>query len=297
MNKKQNNLLIDSSILNNNNNNNSNNNNNNNNEETKSITSNSNTTTKPVEWSIENEAILVEWCDIAQCYKWMNNESHCRYKNILAWFTIPAIILSTISGTASFSQGSLPESMQSYFPAIIGSVNIFVGILTTIQQYLKIAELNESHRVSVIAWDKFARNIRIELSKAPIERMDAGHFIKLSRQEYDRLMETSPTISNRVAYLFENKFKGKMGSMERKRYEDLKKPDICNIIISANEYRHGWYKDIINSTIELNEMDSEFDMHLKEKILTDKVEEVEEKERMLYLKELEEKKKKNRKKN
>ena len=248
-----------------------------------------------VEWSPENEKILVEWCDIAKCYKWLHTRAHQNYSTKHAWFTIPAIILSTISGTASFAQGSLPVSMQTYAPMVIGSVNIFIGILTTIQQYLKISEYNESHRVSAIAWDKFARNVRIELSKAPIERMDAGHFIKLSRQEYDRLMETSPTISSNVAYLFERKFKGKPGSIERKRYEELKKPDICNIIISANEYRHGWYKDLINSSIELNEMDSEFDMHLKEKILIDKVEEVQEKERMLYLKELEEKKKEKQK--
>ncbi len=265
------------------------------NEDSKSVVSTSNTSTKPIEWSPENEAILVEWCDVAQCYKWMNNEAHCQYKYILAWFTIPAIVLSTISGTASFAQGSVPESMQNYFPAMIGAVNIFVGILTTIQQYLKIAELNEAHRVSVIAWDKFSRNIRIELSKAPIERMDAGHFLKLSRQEYDRLMETSPTISGSIANKFQKTFIGKPGSMERKRFEELKKPDICNIIISANEYRHGWYKDILTSSQELNETNTEFDIHLKEKILTEKVEEVQEKERMLYLKELEEKKKEKQK--
>ena len=59
---------------------------------------------------------------------------------------------------------------------IIGSINIIVGILTTIQQYLKISELNEAHRVSSIAWDKFARNIKIELSKHPNERVEAKSF-------------------------------------------------------------------------------------------------------------------------
>lgn len=264
-------------------------------DDSKSIVSTSNTSTKPIEWSPENEAILVEWCDIAQCYKWMNNEAHSQYKYILAWFTIPAIVLSTISGTASFAQGSVPESMKNYFPAIIGAVNIFVGILTTIQQYLKISELNEAHRISVIAWDKFSRNIRIELSKAPIERMDAGHFLKLSRQEYDRLMETSPSISGSVAYLFEKTFMGKPGSPERRRFEALKKPDICNIIISANEYRHGWYKELLNPPPELNEGNIDFDINIKEKYLTEKAEEVNEKERMLYLKELEEKKKEKQK--
>ena len=26
-----------------------------------------------LEWSPENENILVEWCDFAQCYKWLNS--------------------------------------------------------------------------------------------------------------------------------------------------------------------------------------------------------------------------------
>jgi hypothetical protein len=124
---------------------------------------------------------------------------------------------------------------------VIGSINIFIGILTTIQQYLKISELNEGHRVAAIAWDKFARNIRIELAKAPIERMEAGQFLKISRQEFDRLMETSPTVPQDIINLFSSTFAGKEGSVERTRYDELKKPDICNIIESASKNRHPWY--------------------------------------------------------
>ncbi len=139
-----------------------------------------------VEWSPENEKILVEWCDIAQCYKWLNNRAHHKLSKLHAYFTIPAIVLSTITGTASFAQTSLPEDYREFAPMIIGTINIAVGILATIQQYLKISELNEAHRVAAIAWDKFARNIRIELAKAPSERPDAGLFLKHNRDEYDR---------------------------------------------------------------------------------------------------------------
>ncbi len=219
-----------------------------------------------VAWSPTNEKIAVEWCDIAQCYKWLHYRSHQKYATHQMWFTIPAIILSTISGTASFAQASLPVSMQVYAPMVIGSVNIFIGILTTIQQYLKISEYNESHRISAISWDKFARNIKIELAKHPDDRSaDAGHFLKTNREEFDRLMETSPSIPPKIIDEFIETFSGDsvycMPSCFRKktptekqkkiaekqkqalRFEALKKPDICNIIISADEDKYQWTKE------------------------------------------------------
>jgi len=201
---------------------------------------NAETASKKVHWSEENEKILVEWCDVAQCYKWLNSRAHAKFAYMHAWFTIPAIVLSTVSGTASFAQTSLPLQYQTYSPMAIGAINIFIGILTTIQQYLKISELNEGHRVSSIAWDKFARNIRIELAKIPDERMDAGPFIKLCRQEFDRLMETSPMIPEKITHEFNSKFKGKDEESIR-NFKKLKKPDICDTIVSVSEVRNKWY--------------------------------------------------------
>lgn len=206
-----------------------------------SVPSSTDQPTQKIEWSKENEMIMVEWCDIAQCYKWLSTKSHSKYSMMHAWMTIPAITLSTISGTASFAQASLPLNYQTFAPMVIGTINISIGILTTIQQYLKISELNEGHRVAAIAWDKFARNIRIELAKSPPERMDAGQFLKISRQEFDRLMETSPTVPPDIIKLFCSTFEGADGSDARKRYDKLKKPDICNILISVNDNRHPWY--------------------------------------------------------
>jgi hypothetical protein len=240
-------------------------------------------TKKNIEWTPENEMIMVEWCDVAQCYKWLNSQAHKNYSYMHAWFTIPAITLSTISGTASFAQASLPVNYQTFAPMVIGALNIFIGILTTIQQYLKISELNEAHRVSSISWDKFARNIRIELAKAPDERTEAKQFIKICRQEFDRLMETSPTIHQKIIDQFNRSFRGKENSVERKRFEQLKKPDICNIIISANEYRHPWYLEQPSLHSETRD---EGDMFEQENLaIKIKEEEINEKERILREKE------------
>ncbi len=218
-----------------------------------------------VRWSAENEKIPSEWCDIAKCYKWLHNKAHQKYSKLHAWFTIPAIIFSTISGTASFAQSNFPPSMQMYAPMIIGSVNIIIGILTTIQQYMKISELNESHRVSGIAWDKFARNISIELAKAPEERiMDAGHFLKTYREEFDRLMETSPSIPQHITQEFVETFSGRKPTncftkycsknkdedekreekeLRKAKFKELKKPDECSSMMISETGKHDWYRE------------------------------------------------------
>lgn len=197
---------------------------------------------KSMTWSADNEEILVEWGDTAQCYKWLHTESHLRYSNQHAWFTIPTIVFSTASGTASFAQTAFVSPSAQYFASIAtGTVNISIGILSTVQEYLKVSEFKESHRVASICWDKFARNIRVELAKTPIERTDAHHFIKVCRLEFDRLMETSPAITQNTVKFFLTTFSGKKGSFERKVFNNLKKPDICNSIISINDTRRRWF--------------------------------------------------------
>jgi Na+-transporting NADH:ubiquinone oxidoreductase subunit NqrD len=67
-------------------------------------------------------------------------------------FTIPVIIISTITGTANFAQGMF-GNFQTLASVIIGSMNIIAGIVTTIYQFLKVAELNEGHKAAALGWE------------------------------------------------------------------------------------------------------------------------------------------------
>ena len=160
--------------------------------------------TKQIDWNPEHEKILIEWADKAMCYRWLHSKSNAMFSSLNAWYTIPVIIISTLTGTANFAQERVPIEYQSFFVMIVGAFNITAGIITTIQQFLKITQLNEAHRVSSIAWDKFYRNIKIELAKHPIERIDVKQMIKMSKEEFDRLMETSPNIPEKILQQFTN---------------------------------------------------------------------------------------------
>jgi hypothetical protein len=122
--------------------------------------------------------------------------------------TIPVIILSTLSGTASFSIQSFPEGIRGYVPMMIGGINIFVGILQTMTQFMKINELVSEHRTSSLNFDKFSRNITTELSLPENERTYSGKdFVHICRKEMDRIIEQSPTIPYHILSNLENLIK------------------------------------------------------------------------------------------
>ena len=213
------------------------------------------------EWNEQHEKILVEWADKAICYRWLHSKSRIKYNNRNTWFTIPVIIMSTLTGTANFAIDRIPIEYKGWYTVGVGSVNILAGILTTIQQFLKISELNEAHRISSISWDKFYRNIKLELAKSREERMPAFQMLKMSKEEFDRLMETSPPISESIIKRFNDTFSGgkKIGSdlnEKQKAFKSLYKPEICDTLETTANFV---YKESDND-IEKNKTKSMVDI-------------------------------------
>lgn len=188
-------------------------------------------------WTVEHEAILIEWADKAMCYRWLHSRANMLYSTLNAWYTIPVIVISTLTGTANFAQDRVPLEYQSYYVMVVGGFNILAGIITTIQQFLKITQLNEAHRVSGIAWDKFYRNVKIELAKHPSERTPVTQMIKLCKEEFDRLMETSPVIPDKIVESFKTHFKNS------DNYIKIVKPEICDVLVSTDTFRNTWFNE------------------------------------------------------
>ena len=80
----------------------------------------------------DEEKLLKDWADKAQCYKWMHLKAHEKYRAKNAWFTIPVIIISTLTGTANFAQDRFGAGYKQYMIMTIGGFNILAGIITSL---------------------------------------------------------------------------------------------------------------------------------------------------------------------
>ncbi len=180
------------------------------------------------EWTAECEELLKDWGEKSGCYRWLSAKSEKKYRRQHYAFSVPVIILSTLSGVASAGLSSyVNEDGQQTGQAVIGGVNIFAGILGTLQSFLKVSEIMEAHRIQGVAWSKLSRTISIELALDPVRRQNAHDFLKICRAEYDRLIESSPTIDDDVIAMFKKTFK---------TYK-VSKPNICNGLDHISVYR------------------------------------------------------------
>lgn len=191
-------------------------------------------------WEKRETTLLVNWAEICSSYRWLHYQTHRLYKKRNIGFMIPLIIMSTLTGTANFAQSSIPLGMRNSTSQVIGGVNLVAAILTTIYQFLKVAELMEKHKISSLSYGQLSRNIVTELNIPVKDRTySSSEFIKICRSELDKLLEQSPTIPGTILREYEEYF-GKSGickpeiiSVNKITICDNKEARLGNIVANA----------------------------------------------------------------
>jgi len=174
-----------------------------------------------LDWTKTSEELLVSWADIALCYTWIFDKSYRRFNNINYRYTIPIIVMSTVTGTISMSLNTLlNEDQVKTGQIVLGGINIFIGILSTLQNFFRYAQLSESHLTATRDWAKLHRNIKIELSIERQNRKPASEFVRSARQEYERLLNSRPVIPSSILMDFKKQY----------RNSDIIKPEVVEKI-------------------------------------------------------------------
>jgi hypothetical protein len=200
-----------------------------------------------VRWTEQLERILISWADKAIVYKWFHSKAGKKYKKLNYGFTIPCVILSSILASASFSisgeGGLIPDEYKDTAQYCIGTINIIIGVLQTLQNFFKFAQNSESHDGVAKQWFKFYRLINTELNLERNKRRDPDDFLKYCRLEFDRLIELSPTIPEKIIKEFKLRFKS---------VKNLELPDICDVIEHTTSYKYDDNTDIDSIIDRLN---------------------------------------------
>jgi hypothetical protein len=148
-------------------------------------------------WHESNEVFFKALGDEAQLQALCHMKSHEEFSTRSRGYQLPIIILSVMCGSGNFISTSFPENQATIILGV-GVLSIITSIISSIAQYLKLAEKSEAHRIAYVSWEKFYNNIRFCLSKRRDERDELANYMSAVTNEYQRLQEISPLLPDKI---------------------------------------------------------------------------------------------------
>jgi hypothetical protein len=148
-------------------------------------------------WHESNEVFFKALGDEAQLQALCHMKSHEEFSTRSRGYQLPIIILSVMCGSGNFVSTSFPENQATIILGV-GVLSIVTSIISSIAQYLKLAEKSEAFRIAYVSWEKFYNNIRFQLSKRREEREELKNYMSSVTNEYQRLQEISPLLPDKI---------------------------------------------------------------------------------------------------
>lgn len=122
-------------------------------------------------------------------------------KSVLARLKIPAIIIGSFTGVASFGTTTFPKETQKWVAVVVGVVNIFIATLNTLESFFKVGEEMTSAQTTYEQLRKVAEDIEKELSLPHIVRPTSGiQFLRDIYVRYQQIINSAPVLDDYISY-------------------------------------------------------------------------------------------------
>ena len=192
-------------------------------------------------------ALIKKWNDMSSEYHWLHKRAFLRYKIQNNMFMISILLLTTVSGSMDILFSNIETCVEdniNYIQFTSGCMVVLAAVLTTIYNFLSIAETQQSHLNSKIEFEKLSRTIEMEMILLDTDKRRYAtleEFIKIIRAEIDHLMEQSPPIPESILKAHHRKF-------DMKKCLSQKKAEIELNIICTNEQNTEDAVNIVDET-------------------------------------------------
>jgi len=146
-------------------------------------------------WYDKEEKFLKNLCkvcnELSDIYMVLYRASHKTQSRL----RLPAIVLSSFSGVASFGTQSFPTDLQKYVSIVVGLINVCIAMIQTYESYIKIADTVSRSLTVSTSLKKLADDIKCELS-IPIENRDANGitFLRDCFSRYQAIVYQAPPL-------------------------------------------------------------------------------------------------------
>jgi hypothetical protein len=133
------------------------------------------------------------------------HKAHFALKSYQSRFRIPAIVIGSFTGVASFGTSTFPVKYHSTIAITVGIVNIIIAILNTIETFFKIGENINMTATASAQLRILSNDINKELSIDESVRETSGvNYLRDSYTRYQQILSGAPILDQFKAYVVDS---------------------------------------------------------------------------------------------
>jgi hypothetical protein len=154
------------------------------------------------QWKPEHESYLRDLSRSAESLSIRFKQQYDHYRLLEGRFQIPAVVISSALGVAAFGNSQFEPETQRILNISMGIVGLCLGIMNSIQSYLKIAQTASGCLLASLLLFKVKERIDREIAVSPEDRANSGiMFLREVATEYEKIIEQAPAVLKRVRFV------------------------------------------------------------------------------------------------
>lgn len=149
-------------------------------------------------WTARTEQLLQDWRNrvyAAQSAYYLMADRHRRWNYLLG---VPVVVVSTLVGTAIFTELEKLPQFGMYGRVVVGSVSLLAAVLASLQTFLRFAESATLHGAAADWYAAIRRDIEELLALPPELRGGPKERLASIRREMNKAGQKSPELSERL---------------------------------------------------------------------------------------------------
>jgi len=152
-------------------------------------------------WKPDQEAYLRELSKLCETLSTRFRQEYDHYRRLEARFQLPAIVISSGLGVSAFGNNQFAPDTQRNLNIAMGIIGLGLGILNSVQSYLKIAATASGCLLTSANLLKLKESIDLELSLEASDRANSGIvFLREAAGDYEKYLDASPPVLKRLRF-------------------------------------------------------------------------------------------------
>ena len=172
-------------------------------------------------WHPKQEKLIKSWGEKALGYRWIHHRCAVRHSTAHTNFSIINIAMTTLAGLGTLISSSENQNSQILLYTF-SFLNLGAAGIASIHKFLRCGEQFESNMQTSKLFSRLARDISLELSLEPEDRMNAVEYCHKIREDYDKIIDHAPEVPTDII----NEYKSMMDKEDPENA--LARPEMAN---------------------------------------------------------------------